>query len=73
VTGLQVLINDTVSTQITGLNLPYNKDITGIVPERESGRSSIAAVEVLYEGVSRSFRTGRLERELQMLQLSATR
>jgi hypothetical protein len=26
-----------------------------------------------YEGVSKSFRTGRLERELQMLQLSATR
>jgi hypothetical protein len=26
-----------------------------------------------YEGVSRSFRTGRLERELQMVQLSATR
>jgi hypothetical protein len=27
----------------------------------------------LYEGVSKIFRTGRLERELQMLQLSATR
>jgi hypothetical protein len=26
-----------------------------------------------YEGVSESFRTGRLERELQMIQLSATR
>jgi hypothetical protein len=26
-----------------------------------------------YEGVSKSFRTGRLERELQLLQLSATR
>jgi hypothetical protein len=26
-----------------------------------------------YEGVSKSFRTGRLERELQMIQLSATR
>jgi hypothetical protein len=26
-----------------------------------------------YEGVSKSFRTGRLERELQMVQLSATR
>jgi hypothetical protein len=25
-----------------------------------------------YEGVSKSFRTGRLERELQMVQLSAT-
>jgi hypothetical protein len=28
---------------------------------------------LLYEGVSKSFRTGRLERELQMVQLSATR
>jgi hypothetical protein len=28
---------------------------------------------VIYEGVSRSFRTGCLERELQMVQLSATR
>jgi hypothetical protein len=27
----------------------------------------------MYEGVSRSFRTGHLERELQMVQLSATR
>jgi len=26
----------------------------------------------LYEGVSKIFRTGRLERELQMLQLSTT-
>jgi hypothetical protein len=26
-----------------------------------------------YEGVSKSFRTGRLQRELQMVQLSATR
>jgi len=26
----------------------------------------------MYEGVSRSFRTGRLERELQVVQLSAT-
>jgi hypothetical protein len=28
---------------------------------------------LIYEGVSKSFRTGRLERELQMVQLSATR
>jgi hypothetical protein len=27
----------------------------------------------MYEGVSKSFRTGRLERELQIVQLSATR
>jgi hypothetical protein len=29
-------------------------------------------VGTTYEGVSKSFRTGRLERELQMVQLSAT-
>jgi hypothetical protein len=29
--------------------------------------------EILYEGVSKSIRTGRLERELQMVQLSASR
>jgi hypothetical protein len=34
-----------------------------------SGDSSV----ILYEGVSKSFRTGRLERELRMVQLSATR
>jgi len=27
----------------------------------------------MYEGVSKSFRTGRLERELQMVRLSATK
>jgi hypothetical protein len=27
----------------------------------------------MYEGISKSFRTGRLERELQMVQLCATR
>jgi hypothetical protein len=27
----------------------------------------------IYEGVDKSFRTGRLERELQIVQLSATR
>jgi hypothetical protein len=29
--------------------------------------------DVRYDGVSKSFRTGRLERELQMVQLSATK
>jgi hypothetical protein len=34
---------------------------------------TICDFPVLYEGVSKSFRTGRLEGELQMVQLSATR
>jgi hypothetical protein len=33
----------------------------------------ILSHSVSYEGVSKSFRTGRLERELQMVQLSASR
>jgi hypothetical protein len=32
----------------------------------------VANVDI-YEGVSKNFRTGRLEREVQMVQLSATR
>jgi hypothetical protein len=32
----------------------------------------MSQVAAQYEGVSKSFRTGRLERELQMVQLSAT-
>jgi hypothetical protein len=36
-------------------------------------RKSVKVRFELYEGVSKSFRTGRLERELQMVQLSATR
>jgi hypothetical protein len=36
-------------------------------------RSFLFLQQVDYEGVSKSFRTGRLERELQMVQLSATR
>jgi hypothetical protein len=38
-----------------------------------SFRSSLSKMPVYYEGVSKSFRTGHLERELQMVQLSATR
>jgi hypothetical protein len=34
---------------------------------------SLLKWQLLWEGVSKSFRTGRLERELQMIQLSATR
>jgi hypothetical protein len=36
-------------------------------------RGKQAPASKLYEDVSKSFRTGRLERELQMVQLSATR
>jgi hypothetical protein len=36
-------------------------------------RSCYFFYKTVYEGVSKSFRTGRLERELQMVQLSATR
>jgi hypothetical protein len=41
----------------------------------EDGSSKIVRSDctLTYEGVSKTFRTGRLERELQMVQLSATR
>jgi hypothetical protein len=47
-------------------------------PEREALHSPPSSAVVkecveLYEGVSKSFRTGRLERELKTVQLSATR
>jgi hypothetical protein len=35
--------------------------------------SDFVMQETMYEGVSKTFRTGRLERKLQMVQLSATR
>jgi hypothetical protein len=35
--------------------------------------STVMNLTFLYDGVSKSFRTGRLKRELQMVQLSATR
>jgi hypothetical protein len=35
------------------------------------GISGFVETETWYEGVSKSFRTGPLERELQMVQLSA--
>jgi hypothetical protein len=38
-----------------------------------SGQKYLDRSWTLYEGVSKSFRTGRLERELQMVQLSATK
>jgi hypothetical protein len=34
---------------------------------------TLSQLQRLYDGVSKSFRTGRLERELRMVQLSATR
>jgi hypothetical protein len=40
--------------------------------ESQSQNASVRT-RPLYEGVSKSFRTGRLKQELQMVQLSATR
>jgi hypothetical protein len=41
--------------------------------EEDFGRERRSRDGWKYEGVSKSFRTGRLERELQMVQLSAIR
>jgi hypothetical protein len=40
---------------------------------KEITLTKVAYFSKTYEGVSKSFRTGRLERELQMVQLSASR
>jgi hypothetical protein len=45
--------------------LPGNRPVKLVCAFRPS-------YKVTYEGVSKSFRTGHLERELQMVQLSAT-
>jgi hypothetical protein len=44
-------------------------------PDRPVRSQSLYSLHIAskYEGVSKSFRTGRLKRELQMVQLSATR
>jgi hypothetical protein len=47
-------------------------DLLFYIPHR-TDRNKASMFSNIYEGVSRSFRTGRLERELQMVQLSATR
>jgi hypothetical protein len=57
------------------------KNTYTILSEKQQGDSEqrhVAATRQLrsqlqYVGVSKSFRTGRLEQELQMVQLSATR
>jgi hypothetical protein len=52
-----------ICVQSDGCPVIRAKTCTGTVPN----------ARVVYDGVSKSFRTGRLERELQMVQLSATR
>jgi len=42
-------------------------------PTAKTGGRTLYLGHALYEGVSKSFRTGRLERELQMVQLPATK
>jgi hypothetical protein len=49
------------------------EDVTEIVQELAVAVQATSESSHRYEGVSRSFRTGSLERELQVVQLSATR
>jgi hypothetical protein len=51
--------------------LPLKYAVTGGIWKHE--RKTNTTEGDIYEGVSKSFRTGRLERELQMVQLSSTR
>jgi hypothetical protein len=47
-------------------SLPCSQGPAAVIPV-------LSQVQPLYVGVSKSFRTGRLERELQMVRLSGTR
>jgi hypothetical protein len=52
----------------------YGKDLKpgNLTPQGGANSRRLSATAYsIYEGVSKSFRTGRLERELQMVQLSA--
>jgi hypothetical protein len=61
---------------IVNLFLPSNNEIMKLECKASknwhSVRSTVSICSDKYEGVSKSFRTGHLERELQMVQLSAT-
>jgi hypothetical protein len=48
---------------------PLDTDVSNLTVASQMNRTS----DKVYEDVSKSVRTGRLERELQMVQLSATR
>jgi hypothetical protein len=62
---------------INALFVPYfqaQNDGQGLISSQYAIQEIITFILVLfYAGVSKSFRTGRLERELQMIKLSATR
>jgi hypothetical protein len=51
----------------------YPRYLLGRRLSGSQNRSGCSGEEKKYEGVSKSFRTGRLERELQIVQLSATK
>jgi len=46
---------------------------TEILGKEEKSWQRLVTLDQTYESVCKSFRTGRLERELQIVQLSATR
>jgi hypothetical protein len=64
----------TVFTKPIHLTL-YRSNSAQFTPSHFISLRSIYPIHshLMYEGVSKSFRTGRLERKLQMVQLSATR
>jgi hypothetical protein len=77
VRNVQILfpsVNNT--TTRSSFCFPFAKDNCSIGTEkrtRKSCRCVLLRASLVFEGVSESFRTGRLEPELQMVQLSATR
>jgi hypothetical protein len=65
-----------MTLQIHHLHLKFgwNGDMKCLIKKSVPGAAvSVLRSKITYEGVSKSFWTGRLERELNMVQLSATR
>jgi hypothetical protein len=76
ITALEESIYDRASDEISVL-CGFQFPLTASLCSSTSGLLVRALGELLglslYEGISKSFRTGRVERELQMVQLCATR
>jgi hypothetical protein len=69
--GIFMSFIECIGAFLTRIWLMYMPEYT--CPGRNAGCIRCCISIALYEGVSKSFRTGRLERELRMAQLFATR
>jgi hypothetical protein len=66
-------LNRRGTLQLTLCNCLHSRSPPHVIFKYSPRQFVVRHPQVIYEGVSKSFRFGRLERELQMVQLSATR